>query len=54
MRDDDETPDIPPALRVVLIQWRRARITEANELSRLLGLPPVRTSRARKKDGDGR
>jgi hypothetical protein len=49
-RDVDD--DMPPYLRALLVEWRRVRIREANELSRMLGLPPVRTSRAKKADDE--
>lgn len=51
MTNDDDK--VPPYLRTLLIEWRRIRIREANELSRMLGLPPVRTSRAKKEGGHG-
>jgi len=37
--------DMPEYLRAVLTQWRRTRIQEVNELSRLLGLPTMRPAR---------
>jgi len=50
MADDDERKGpsvravngLPPQLRRLLVAWRRARITEANELSELLDLPRFR------------
>lgn len=41
MPDDkgqDKDAGISPALRVMLIEWRRTRITEANAIADLLGL----------------
>lgn len=40
-------PAIPPALRPWLERLRASAIAEANELSRMLGLPEVRSDRQR-------
>lgn len=40
-------------MRAVLVELRRAAITEANALGKLLGLPPVAVDRDRRDDGRG-
>jgi len=51
MTDHDKRRDgLPPALRTLLVEWRRVRITEANELSRLLGMPGVKVDREKRRD----
>jgi len=48
---DDKTPnELPHALRLLLVEWRRVRITEANELSKLLGMPCVKVEKGRADD----
>lgn len=41
-----DAPDVTPALRVMLVEFRRARITEANAIADLLGLEVVCTEAA--------
>lgn len=43
--------ELSPALRMLLVEWRRVRITEANELSKLLGMPCVKVERGKADDG---
>lgn len=52
-RTDEKPEQLPAALRALLVEWRRVRITEANELSRLLGMPGVKVERG-KADGTRR
>ena len=52
----DKTPDteIPPWACVVIESLRRSAITQANELSKLLGMPGVKVARVKGKgDDDG-
>lgn len=48
MADYQPEPDadaVSPALRIMLVEWRRTRIQEANSIARLIGLEVVMTTR---------
>lgn len=53
-RQPDDRATIPPAFRALLERLRSNAIAEANELSRLLGLPTVATSRDWERKQGGR
>ena len=50
---DDKRDDIPPYVREVIEALRRSAITQANELSKLLGMPGVVVKRKPKEANDG-